>query len=413
MREWLGLLGENGVDPDAQAKRLRSASWIRALPSRWRNTLNGGDDFSHEVKRAMDTCLACKACTGQCPVKVDVPTFRSHFLELYHGRYVRPAKDVVVSRIEALLPIAARVAPLSRLAMGSRPGRWVLHAMGLTALPILPREGVAELLRREGIGVAEPADLEALSEAERADAVVFVQDSFTAHFEPRLLLDAIRLARRLGVRPFVAPLMTNGKALHVHGFLNDFERTAARTAERLQRYRRAGVTLVGLDPSMTLVYRSEYAKTLGEERDPAVLLPQEWLVGHLERLRGVARARAQESGRILLHCTEQTSLPGASEDWRRVFEAGGLACTIENTGCCGMAGTFGHEVRNRALSERIYGLSWKARTGPRTRSEHVMATGHSCRSQVKLVERLDLPHPISVLIGLLEEAHASEPKPPR
>ena len=413
VREWLGLLGENGIEPDTQATQLRSASWIMTLPSRLRNTLKGGEDFSHEVKRAMDTCLACKACTGQCPVKVDVPTFRSHFLELYHGRYVRPVKDVVVSRIEALLPVAARVAPLSRLVMGSRPGRRLLQAMGLTALPILPREGVTELLRREGIGVAEPADLEALSDAERADAVVFVQDSFTAHFEPRLLLDAIHLARRLGVRPFVAPLMTNGKALHVHGFLKDFEKTAAHTADRLQRFRRAGVTLVGLDPSMTLVYRSEYAKTLGKEHDPAVLLPQEWLVSHLERLRRVARARPQERGRILLHCTEQTSLPGAAENWRQVFEAGGLTCTIEPTGCCGMAGTFGHEVRNRALSERIYGLSWKARTGPKKRSERVMATGYSCRSQVKLVDRLDLPHPISVLSGLLDETHASEPKPPQ
>ena len=411
VREWLGLLGESGVDPDAESKRLRSASRITTLPSRWWNTLKGGDDFSHEVKRAMDTCLACKACSGQCPVKVDVPTFRSRFLELYHSRYIRPAKDIVVSRIEGLLPMAARMAPLSRFVMDSRPGRWALHAIGLTALPSLPDEDLSKLLRREGIGFVASADLEALSEADRTNAVVFVQDSFTAHFEPRLLLDAIRLARLLGLRAFVAPLLANGKALHVHGFLGDFERTARRTSERLDRFRRAGVTLVGLDPSMTLVYRGEYEKVLGKGAVPEVLLPQEWLAGHLDRLRAIAPARPEESGRILLHCTEQTSLPRAAEDWRRVLEAAGLACVVEKTGCCGMAGTFGHEVRNRGLSERIYDLSWKARIGSRKRSEHVMATGYSCRSQVKAIDHLELSHPISVLRTLLDPASQDRSQP--
>lgn len=407
--EWLGLLGEADVDPDAEARHGRCASWLAKFPARLLNSLGGGDDFSHEVKRAMDTCLACKACDGECPVKVDVPTFRSRFLELYHGRYVRSPKDVLVSRIESLLPLAARVAPLYRLAMESRLGRRAVRAVGLTALPALPRERVAALLRREGVGLSEPSDLEAMAASDRANAIVFVQDSFTAHFEPGLLVDAILLARRLGFGAFIAPLMANGKALHVHGFLGEFEATARRTAECLDRFRRTGVTLVGLDPSMTLVYRDEYPKALGGAQVPEVLLPQEWLARHLDRLRAMATAGRDESARILLHCTEQTGVPGAAEDWKRVFEAIGLKCVVEATGCCGMAGTFGHETRNRELSRRIYGLSWKSRTASRTRSESVMATGYSCRSQVKVIERLDLPHPISVLRGLLDAPATDRP----
>jgi Fe-S oxidoreductase len=62
----------------------------------------------------MDGCLACKSCVGQCPVKIDVPAFRSRFLEVYHGRYLRPAKDFWVARLEAFLPLAARAPRLAK-----------------------------------------------------------------------------------------------------------------------------------------------------------------------------------------------------------------------------------------------------------------------------------------------------------
>jgi len=83
MREWLRLLASAGTDPLREAQELRkTASW-RGWYARQRNTwAHDPDDFSHAVKEAMDGCLACKSCVGQCPVKVDVPAFRSRFLEL-------------------------------------------------------------------------------------------------------------------------------------------------------------------------------------------------------------------------------------------------------------------------------------------------------------------------------------------
>ncbi|MCV5917467.1 (Fe-S)-binding protein, partial [Escherichia coli] len=65
-------------------------------------------DFSHEVYEAMNGCLACKACASQCPIKVDVPSFRSRFLNIYHSRYQRPAKDYLVANIETMLPMMAK-----------------------------------------------------------------------------------------------------------------------------------------------------------------------------------------------------------------------------------------------------------------------------------------------------------------
>ena len=63
----------------------------------------------------MDGCLACKSCVGQCPIKVDVPAFRSRFLEVYHGRYLRPAKDGLVASLEALASLGCP---------GAAAGQW-------------------------------------------------------------------------------------------------------------------------------------------------------------------------------------------------------------------------------------------------------------------------------------------------
>jgi Fe-S oxidoreductase len=74
-----------------------------------------------------------------------------------------------------------------------------------------------------------------------------------------------------------------------------------------------------------------------------------------------------------------------------------------------MAGTFGHEVRNRLLSEKIFALSWRDMVRSRSEGEIVMAPGYSCRSQVKLIERSRLPHPVSVVAGIVDPAAEGRP----
>jgi ferredoxin len=108
-REWLRQLAGLGFDPVQDGQRMRGAAGWRDFPARVLNTLSRKPDFSHDVKEAMDGCLACKSCVGQCPIKVDVPTFRAKFLEAYHGRYLRPLRDHLVGSLEHVLPALARV----------------------------------------------------------------------------------------------------------------------------------------------------------------------------------------------------------------------------------------------------------------------------------------------------------------
>ena len=200
----------------------------------------------------MDGCLACKSCVGQCPIKVDVPNFRAKFLELDHGRYLRPARHYFVGALEHVVPLLAIAPGLHNALVGSRIGRAGLRSVGLVHSPALSSKDLRSGLGARGISVASPAILEALTPAERAKSLVVVQDAFTSHCEAGLLLDLFDFLVLLGIRPWIAPYRPNGKPLHVHGFLGAFRRVAARNAAMLARLAATGVELVGVDPSMTL-----------------------------------------------------------------------------------------------------------------------------------------------------------------
>ncbi|MFK0164279.1 FAD-binding and (Fe-S)-binding domain-containing protein [Rhizobium sp. NPDC090279] len=402
MREWLHLLAERRVDPRHEAEVLRRTNPLGNLLRRAVNSLNptNRDDFSHEVRAAMDTCLACKACAGQCPVKVSVPAFRSKFLELYYGRYLRPLKDPIVAAIETTLPQMARFRPAYNLMTGSRTGQTLLRLAGLTALPTMPAISLEREAGRLGVRIATPEHLQKLSSEERARAVVIIADVFSAHFDPAVVLAALKLVLRMGFKPWLAMSQSNGKALHVHGYLGRFERAAGKSRAYLDRISQTGIPLVGIDPSMTLTYRSEYAALPSARLQAPVLLLQEWLAANLDRL-PPPRALPQERFTLLAHCTERTNAPAALKQWSALFGKLGIKLDMADVGCCGMAGTFGHELRNRAISEKLYAMSWQDKIAEHGNQTVVMATGFSCRSQVAKIDRQTIQHPVEILDRLI------------
>lgn len=399
-REWLRRLSDAGVDPVAEARRARASSGWSGAFTRMVNSRGGEEDFSHEVKEAMDGCLACKSCTGQCPIKVDVPSFRAKFLELYHTRYSRPLKDHLVGQLETMLPLGGRFAWLANAVMGSGLGKRLAAKAGLVDAPAFSGIDLMAEAARRGVCRATPVDLRAVPATERDRHVVIVQDAFTSYFETQLVLDLLDALKAMGFSPWLAPFRPNGKPLHVHGFLGRFGRQAAANAEMLRALAATGVELVGLDPSMTLVYRGEYAGALGVDA-PKVSLPQEWLA---QRLALMPPLPDGQPLLLLPHCTERTNATASLKDWQAVFARLGAPLRVLASGCCGMAGTFGHEAEHREMSERIYDLGWRQTVAQH--GDRLVATGYSCRSQVKRFDGVRIDHPVQALLRRLREAPA-------
>ncbi|WP_280541409.1 FAD-binding and (Fe-S)-binding domain-containing protein [Chromohalobacter sp. 11-W] len=414
MREWLRLQDQAGIDVIEESRQKQAEGlWgaTKAFPHRLRNTLRkrrGQEDVSHEVYDAMAGCLACKSCAGQCPIKVNVPEFRSQFLELYHNRYLRPPRDYLIGSLEFFVPYLKPVAPAYNALLNTRLAERLLAGpLGMVDTPSLSRASLAKQLKAWGIAEATPTALGLLTERQKTRSVVIVQDAFTSHFEAKLVMDIVELLSRLDIRVFVAPFRANGKPLHVQGFLNAFEKTATAQARRLKTLAYFGVPLVGIDPAMTLAYRQEYVKALGPEAVPEVLLLQEWLLSLGRALPPTSLPTLEDPGyKLLTHCTEKTNAPGATKAWQQVFAAFGLDLESVATGCCGMSGTYGHEARNRETSEKIYDLSWRAPVENDANAGRLLATGYSCRSQAKRLSDAVLPHPLQGLLTALKRTRS-------
>lgn len=400
MREWLRLNQLQGVDVLAEENTLlKQSSGLRSWWQKLKNTAakrQGEEDFSHEVMQAMEGCLACKACAGQCPIKVDVPAFRARFIQLYHSRYLRPLKDYIVGNIERTAPYLAKAPKLVNFVLKRKVTASVLKsAVGYVDTPLLSVPTLSQQL--DGKYRFDLTALEQMSAEQRERALLLVQDPFTSFYEAELVADALRLLEKLGYTPVLLPFLPNGKPEHVKGFLREFARTAATAAAFFNQLQPLGIPMLGLDASLVLVYRDEYTKALGDKRgDFSVQLLHEWLVKR-QLPESALKPNTTASYALLAHCTEKTALPATEKAWQQIFSQAGLSLTPISVGCCGMAGTYGHEAQNLANSEALFDMSWRkpiAQYG----TEHIVVTGFSCRSQVKRLLKDKPKHPLQVLL---------------
>lgn len=401
IREWLLQLNQHHTDAVSETEKLHKKSVIGhffSLPKKMLNSLgkaNGSYDFSHEIHDSMMECLACKSCTGTCPIKVDVPEFRSKFLELYYGRYLRPLKDRFVGSLETMLPLAAQVPGIYNFFMGAKPVKALLEkTIGLSDSPLLSLIHLDHELNKRKISYASALTLNELSEIDKQRSVIIVQDAFTRFFETELILDTIDLLIKLDFIPWVAPFSKNGKPLHVHGFRKKFNRIAEKTSQQLNQLSESGIPLIGLEPSMTLAYRGEYEKALGSNA-PNVQLIQEWLAK--QDLPEIFKGQEKHFS-LLAHCTEKTNASTAISDWQMLYEKLGAKLNNVNVGCCGMAGTFGHETNNLETSKQLYSLSWEKVINDPELDGKLVASGFSCRSQIKRIDGKRIPNPIQALL---------------
>ena len=409
VREWLRQLSAQGFDPMAEEAAIMTGhTSVKGLMERVKFTWQkqrGDYDFSHEVKEAMDGCLACKACSSQCPVKVDVPTFRARFLQLYHQRYQRPPKDYLVSMVESYTPWMAKMPGLINPLLNNKLVKASVSSLvGMVDMPLVSQPSLTQLLNDSASTNFDLKALAALSPEQKAKTVLIVQDPFTSFYDAQVVFDLVQLAKRLGFNPVVLPFKPNGKPAHVKGFLRRFAHMAADSAQFLNHLARLGIPMVGVDPSLVLCYRDEYNKILGDARgDFEVLLIQEWLLPQLATI--PAREIAGEPWYLFAHCTEKTAKPTTHQDWAGIFGHLGAELEAVPVGCCGMAGTYGHEREHVDGSKQLYSMSWAEPLRKRP-TERCLATGFSCRSQVKRIEGQGIQHPVQALLTLLANSEA-------
>jgi FAD/FMN-containing dehydrogenase/Fe-S oxidoreductase len=404
IREWLLLLSKRNIDHQT----IAPSSFKGNIVARIMRSIRPQQDFSHEVFEAMNGCLACKSCSSQCPVGVDVPDFRAKFLAIYYTRYMRPLKDYFVANVESLAPMMAKAPRIFNALVNSTPVNWLLReGIGYVDTPMLSSPTLTERLKDKALIIRSQQQLIQFSNMDidqKHNHVIIVQDPFTSFYDAQVVEQFASFVKSLGKVPVLLPFSPNGKPQHVKGFLQRFEKTAHKTASFLSEIAKLDIPMVGVDASLVLCYRDEYTKVLGpDSQNFTVLTITEWLSRNtIELPRELGCRPKSKAYKMLAHCSEKTALPETESAWQSIFKQFGLDLEIVSVGCCGMAGTYGHESENAENTLGIYNLSWSqhTKTGNDDNAE-IVVTGYSCRSQVKRFEQYRPKHPIEVLADVL------------
>lgn len=340
------------------------------------------NDFNRQVLDAMNGCLGCKSCAFSCPVTVDVPSFKAKFLNSYYQNKRRPLRDKIIAHSERL--IASSISQLFSPLAGP-----LLKQLGLVDLPKKSATKLAKLCRQQDVAMA---DVDAISKADKP--VIIITDMFSEHVKPQIAIDFAKLIEALGFTPFILSGVENGKGFHAKGYLEKFEQIARKTNKQLKPFGKTTAPMIGIDPALSLCFRDEYDKVLGAEKAFSVLLLSEWLMKIA--LHSLPMTKNQSNTYYLLpHCTEKALSPKSAQHWRDAFDAFGLKLEVLEAGCCGMAGSYGHEREHLANSKGLYAMSWQDKV--EQYGDRLLATGYSCRSQVKRCSHVEVSHPIEIL----------------
>jgi FAD/FMN-containing dehydrogenase/Fe-S oxidoreductase len=355
---------------------------------------NGGPTWDDpDTLETLDLCLSCKACASECPSNVDVATYKAEYLaQSYAARGGPPLAARVFGRVRGLNRLGSAFAPLSNVIAELPPIRAVTNrVLGLSPKRSLPAFAPS-LFRR--MRAARPRPNEGLGET--APAVVLYADCFSTYNEPEVGLAAIRLLNGFGYRVVVPPIGCCGRPPVSTGLLDEAARcrdsASAVLAETMQREDAAAVVV--LEPSCLSAIQDEW-RDLQDRPGGAVPHPE-----RLERIAAASAlvedflargwdehprrpAFAPPTGRVLLHghCHQKAlgHLDGGAALLRRIA---GDRLTVLDTGCCGMAGSFGYVARRYELSMAVGEESLFPVARAMEPDDVLCAPGTSCRHQV-------------------------------
>ncbi|HEY4020189.1 MAG TPA: FAD-binding and (Fe-S)-binding domain-containing protein [Pseudonocardiaceae bacterium] len=334
---------------------------------------------STEVRDALDLCLSCKGCKADCPVDVDMATYKAEFLSHHYAGRLRPRAHYALGWLPAIAAAVAttKLAPiLNRLSPIPPLRKLATRAAGLEdrEIPLFAGETLQQWwIRRGG---AKPG---------LRGTVLLWPDTFTNHFHPQVGRAAVGVLEAAGwtVRIPTEPICC-GLTWISTGQLGTAKRVLRRTVDRLAGHARAGGLVVGLEPSCTAVFRSDAPELFPDDldvariRDHTVTLA-ELLQHHTDGWEPPALPGVHAIAQV--HCHQHAVLDDWSAD-RDLLERAGADVDRLASGCCGLAGNFGFERGHGEVSEACAESVLLPAVRAAAPQDVILADGFSCRTQI-------------------------------
>ncbi|QEL13832.1 FAD-binding and (Fe-S)-binding domain-containing protein [Limnoglobus roseus] len=380
----LALSAERGVrNAEVKTESFPPHAAIRAshsaLEERW-------------VADVMDLCLSCKACKAECPSNVDVAKLKAEWQQAYYRRRPRPVGHLMLKNIDWLSPLASQVAgPLNwfgRRSLIRRVMQWSTGFDRRRSLPEFHRQHFRRWFSKRSPLAARRS-------------VVLLDDCFTTYQEPHIGRAAVEVLEKAGYSVQLANVCC-GRAMISKGFLTAAQGLAERGIAKLIAAADAGVPILGLEPSCVLTLADEWPELVPGDAAKRVaasaFLIESWLANEIAEKKCELLVRAKTSKALFHGHCHQKALVGVGGTQAALKLVPDLAVTTLDAGCCGMAGAFGYEEEHYDLSVKIAGLQLLPALAADPAAA-VIATGTSCRHQIRDLTGRHAVHPIELFTG--------------
>jgi FAD/FMN-containing dehydrogenase/Fe-S oxidoreductase len=332
---------------------------------------------SDEVMEALDLCLACKGCSNDCPVNVDMPTYKAEFL---YNRYKerlspRPRHAYAFGLIDQAARLASQIPGLVNFVTHTPP---FAQAFKLAAdmsqereVPTFAPMTLQEWFRERG-GTKNPGGRE----------VVLFPDTFNNHFHTDVGVAAVEALEEAGFR-VVMPEghVCCGRPLYDYGFLDLAEKYLRRSLEQLRPWYRNGVPIIGMEPSCLAVFRDELTKMFPHSDDAKRLCESAKHFGEFLCEEEVELPLLERKAVLWGHCHQKAT--GGIDPEQELLKRMGVEAEPCTAGCCGLAGSWGFEASHHDISMQAgeQGLLPKVRAAAPTTL--IVANGFSCKTQIE------------------------------
>jgi len=338
------------------------------------------DGWKNEgVKEALDLCLACKGCKGECPVQVDMATYKAEFLSHYYEGRLRPRSAYTMGHIHRWARLAS-LAPgvvnaLTHLPVFSSIARFVADVHPNRTMPKFASRTFKQLFARRG-----RQNGHAPSEHGR---VILWPDTFNNHFHPQTALAAVEVLEQAGFSVEVPRVdLCCGRPLYDWGMLDQAKALLRRILSTLRAEIIDGVPIVVLEPSCATVFREELTNFFPDDEYAKRLRDQTFLLSDFLEQRApdfhvpALRKKALVHG----HCHHKNIMKMEAEE--AILKDMKLDYAMPETGCCGMAGAFGFENEHYDIAmkcgERVLLPAVRAQDADTL----IITDGFSCREQI-------------------------------
>ena len=330
-----------------------------AVPADWHN---------EAVKHALDLCIACKGCKGECPTGVDMATHKAEFMSHYYAGRLRPMPAYTMGLIYWWAGIASK---MPRIANAMMP---LLKPFGgvapQRAMPKFAPATFRERFRTHG------------ERARVRGRVLLWTDTFNNHFLPDTGLAAVEVLERAGYQVVIPrKRVCCGRPLYDWGFLSRAKKLLRETLDVLRPELDEGLPVIGLEPSCVSVFRDELLSLYPHDPYAKKLAASAMTLSEFLLRENVPLPSLRRKAIVQAHCHHKSVMRFDAEE--AVLRKMGLDLEYPDSGCCGMAGAFGFEKRHYEISMRIGERVILPLVREAAADTLIIANGFSCREQIE------------------------------